>query len=245
MIDFISGLIPGAIFVRRYAKSSIWPELFGLFLMEIFPYLLVAYMTESSLVSAAFGYVLLYSFYEFGYIYNDTISAQHETVGRTDRDLFNKWKYREFLSGRCLTMFLCFLYLFESYQVKTSIIIILNLTLLMFCFYIHNSVKNVKYRTGTFLFLNLSKIAFRLVVISYSSLYFIVSCIPHLFVKLIEYLNAKQVIDIEKDSFNILKVSVYVSVILALSFYDWKLAVVALPYMLNHCKKNALEFVRS
>lgn len=236
MIDFISGLIPGSVFVRRYSNGSVWPQIIGLLLMELLPYVIVAHLTNSPFGNVVLGFVLLYSFYEFGYIYNDTVSVKLESAGQTERNAFSKWNKLGFIAGRCIPIVVSSIYVLEHYSQYEIFVLILNLFIIITCFYLHNKLLFVKYRVGTFTFLNLSKIAFRLYVVSETALYYLSSCFPHLIVKLIEYLNAKNLIKIDRDLFNFVKLSVYTSSVLCFVFYDWKIAFVCLPYLLNHCK---------
>jgi hypothetical protein len=238
MIEIFLGIFPGSVFVYRYAPRLEFAKIVGFVLMEILPYIVIALLNEISLLAVLIGFLVVYSIYEIGYIQND-FAARKETLGRTDRTQFDKFRFGLFMLVRIPVIILCVYWAVQNtpHAVKPLIMAFAMLII----FFVHNHLIEPRSRILTFIFLNVTKISIRIVFISPMLLFYLFSAVPHLTIKVIHYLAAKRIVQVSESLIRSISVPVYGGFLLAMIIIDWKLCIVCFPYFLNHCKQNIVN----
>lgn len=241
MKEIIFGILPGAIFLYRYAPKFELSKIVGLLLMEMVPYLIICFFQDINVTYVLIGFITIYSIYEFGYIENDLSSVKHEIEGKTIRIQFKNFKIIYFILARTLIIFIIFFYFIEYLN---SYKILIPLSLIPIIFSIHNRIVNVRHRVVTFLLLNNLKIIVRLLILSSTSIIYFISFIPHIFTKMLHYILVKELALMNEDYFNKTKLGFYIGFLLSFIFIDIKLSIVMTPLMLNHNKKYIYQLVK-
>jgi hypothetical protein len=239
MKEFFFALVPGSVFVYRYAPQLQIPRLIGFALMEIVPFLIVAWLEQISVSMVVLGFLLLYSVYEIGYIQNDLL-AKKEEVGMTERSQFAGFNPITFFTLRvipivgmgCLTYSLCP----ESFTP-----VMFCLLILFAVFIVHNALTKPRWRIASFIALNTLKIWMRVIILSPAATFYVLGALPHLIVKLIHYLGAKTVVNVSEETMRTIALPIYLGSVPLLAFVDPKLVLFCLPYLLNHCKAELLR----
>ena len=242
MIEALFALLPGSIFVYRYAPGFQPAKFVGLMLMEIAPFLVVAWLERAPMVTVLLGFAVLYSIYELGYVEND-LNSEKEEVGMTHRSQFDRFNPNIFYALRIpvigallyVTYILCTAY---SFQIVACLVAI-------FCvFGMHNRLMRPRWRTATFISLNTLKIAVRLLFIAPTAVIYVLGALPHLVIKLLHYLGAKKVIAVSEDAVRAAVLPIYLGCLPMLVFVDPKLVLFGLPYFLNHFKSQLFSSAR-
>jgi hypothetical protein len=241
MKEIIFGFLPGSIFIFRYSPRLSLGSLGGLFLMEVMPFLIAAIIESINPFQVLVGFYLLYGVYELGYLDND-VKASGENVGATIRDQFSKFNHKIFLLIRIPLMVGVFSLIFFEYSIVSYFSIVILLAILPI-FFIHNRLRNRFYRVCTFLALNNIKIIARIVILGPGLAYYIISSMPHLFIKTLHYMNAKNLIVLDDCYLKGITFPVYLGFFLSFAFIDPWLIAVASPYFINHTKSIIIKFV--
>ena len=243
MKEIIFGLFPGALFIYRYAPRFELAKIVGFICMEVLPYVLACFLESGSQYSVLLGFLLTYSVYEFGYLQND-LAARKEIVGQTLRSHIASFRLFWFLLARLPICFLLIVCLRDSNPAYWTLILCQILCLLII-FFFHNVLLKPELRLGTFLSLNTLKIAIRFQILSPNTVIYIISAFPHLLIKLVHYMDSKEVLKIDKDALRKISIPIYVSSMFCIALFDWKLSVVVIPYFVNHCKTPAFTYLKS
>lgn len=242
MIEALFALLPGSIFIYRYAPGYQPAKFVGLALMEIAPFVVVAWFERAPIATVLLGFAVLYSIYEPGYLEND-LNSRKEEVGMTHRSQFDRFNLNIFYALRVplvgaflyVTYLLCAAYFFH----------IVACLVVIFCvFAMHNRLMRPRWRAATFISLNTLKIAVRLGVIAPTAVIYMLGAMPHLIVKLIHYLGAKKVITVSEDAVRCVVLPIYLGCLPVLIFVDPKLVLFGLPYFLNHYKSQLFIYAR-
>jgi len=242
MKELFFALIPGSVFLYRYAPKFEISKIIGLISMEILPYILVCFFESKNYIAVFLSFILLYSFYEIGYLVNDLISVENESVGSTKRIQFNNFNLKKFLIVRLPVVTAVFYWVY-CYLAGSLLLLLLSIVSLIFVFILHNLTKSLEVRICTFLVLNSLKIIFRFQILSQSIGFYFISSVPHLIIKLIHYLNSKNILIIDEARLKGIRIPVYIGFIFSMCFYDYRVALVCLPYFLNHCKSNIFDIL--
>ena len=242
MKEVIFAIFPGCIFFYRYAPKFEVQKIFGLTLMEIVPFLLICIIENQDFTRVMWGFIILYSFYEIGYLANDIWASKYENIGSTKRSQFEYFNFKRFILVRILIIVGVF-YFSDMLFVINNLQIIIISGLLMITFLIHNKINSMEYRACTFLVLNLLKILLRLAVISPYLFLYICSSAPHIVIKLIHYLRSKRILSVSDSDLRRVCFPIYLGLIIPMFIIDYRLCIVCLPYLFNHCKHNIRESV--
>ncbi|MCV2369878.1 hypothetical protein [Roseateles oligotrophus] len=242
MREFLFGIVPGSVFVLRYHPNPTMPQLVGLFLMELAPFLIASSLSGGGLLAVLFGFLLVYSVYEIGYIHNDLVSLK-EKEGRTDRDQFSSFRVPVFLSAR-IPVIAVMLMILHHHQGNRFVPTLLLLLFLICIFFLHNLMLRPGKRVSTFLALNTIKVLIRFSLLDASGGLMIFAILPHIAVKLLHYLKSKKLIAITDPDFRLVSLNIYLGLAPVLVALDLKLFLVSLPYFLNHNKALIYDCVR-
>ena len=241
MREFIFGLFPGSILIYRYSSGIISWTTLSLLIMEIAPYVIIALLESIRLDLVFFGFFILYGIYEFGYLSNDKI-AINEKNGATLRPYITKFNLKIFAIGRLFALGILYIY-----AINTDIVMSNGLAMLLLVipvFYFHNSSFKGAFRILTFILLNQIKILVRLLILSPSAFIYLLAAGPHIFIKLLHYLDAKKLIIIKKDEFVNISLFVYIAFIMVLVIIDYRIAIASFPYFINHNKSFVLAWLK-
>lgn len=239
MRSILFGLLPGSVFLYRYNPNLFFAKTVGLALMEVVPYLLLAFVEEKPMLGVLLGFLLLYSVYDIGYVHNDYVSAR-ELRGRTDRMYLHSFCVRAFLVARLFVLCWLLMCLMEGHD--NVGLISLSMFGILVVFFVHNFIRNPESRIVTFIMLNSFKVLFRFFCLQAPLTYFLAT-IPHCFVKLIHYFGAKEIINVESEAFSRISLYVYVGFMLVIVFVDIRLFVLCAPYFINHNKRFLMALI--
>lgn len=242
MKEFLFGIIPGSVFVLRYHPKPTLPQLVGLFLMELAPFLIASSFSAGNLLSVPFGFLLVYSVYEIGYIHNDLVSRK-EKEGRTDRDQFSSFRVPVFLAAR-IPVVAVMLMILHQQQGNRFVPTLLLLLFLICIFCLHNLMLSPAKRVSTFLALNTIKALIRFSLLDVAGGLMTFAVLPHISVKLLHYLKTKNLISIADPAFRLVSFNIYLGLAPVLVALDLKIFLVSLPYFLNHNKSLIYDRVR-
>lgn len=239
MNELIFGLIPGSIFLYRYAPKFTLGTISGLFLMEVMPFVLISMIESIKPLQVITGFFLLYSVYELGYLDND-IKASKEIIGATVRNQFSDFNYKLFILIRIPVIIFAFSTI-VTIDVATSGLGIAVILLIIPIFIIHNRLINRVMRISTFLALNNLKITARILLLSPLLGHYLLAAMPHLFIKTLHYINAKRLITIDDKSIKKVTLPIYIGFFCGFIFIDPWIIVVSSPYLINHTKSILLR----
>jgi hypothetical protein len=242
MIELILGLFPGSVFVYRYAPRFEIAKIVGFLLMEIAPFIMIATLEGVSFRAVLIGFLVTYSVYEIGYLQND-FKAKRETQGKTERDQFAGFHFSLFMIVRLPVILLCGLWAVRTVPYATRGM--LTVVIMLGIFFLHNYLVNPVNRASTFIALNSIKIIARIIFLSPTLLYYAFASVPHLVVKLLHYLETKQIVTFQKYTSRSISVPVYLGFMVGMAFIDWRLCLVCVPYSLNHCKRDIINGLRN
>lgn len=242
MKELLFAIVPGSIFVYRYAPRFQLAKLAGLTLMEVAPYIIVAWIEQVSLIMVALGFAALYSVYELGYVQNDML-AKNEEVGKTHRSQFDGFDQNVFYTVRLAVIaailyaayLLCGAYFFRAVVCLVAIICI---------FVLHNTLAGPRWRIATFVSLNTLKIVVRLGIVAPAAVIYVFGALPHMVVKLLHYLGMKKIVSVSEDAIKSAILPIYLGWLPVLAFVAPKLIWFGLPYFLNHYKSQLLSGAR-
>jgi hypothetical protein len=241
--EIVLGLVPGSILFYRYAPGLRIAQITGILLMEVAPYVVIAVVGDFKSTGVFWGFVTLYSIYELGYLHNDMRAARRESAVRTVRSQFDGFRIGMFLLVR-IPVFLGILWMCLRYtQFLDPISSMALLLVVIVLFLIHNALRDGKLRVATFIALNSTKILYRIIIFGPGAVAFFPAAIPHLMVKLMHYLRAKELVAFNDPDFGNIKLGVYSGWLVSLGMLDWKVALVVVPYFLNHCKAGLYSWV--
>ncbi|SDH61568.1 hypothetical protein [Propionivibrio dicarboxylicus] len=242
MKEFILGILPGAVFFYRYSPRFSVGRMVGLLLMEFAPYLLIAVINSINVKFVLFGFVLVYGIYDFGYLHND-YKAEKERSGATIRSQFSEFNYLAFAIYRVPVVFFVFYYLASLGGGDILKSIAITACIVPF-FIIHNELRSPRARIITFIVLNGLKIVSRIILLGPNCLYFVFSAMPHLVIKLLHYLGAKEIVLVDDKTLKSITLQIYFGFLTLLLFVDPFLVVAAVPYFLNHAKSIFRDFIK-
>lgn len=236
MKEILLGLLPGSMLIYRYARDMRVAALFGILLMEIAPFSVVAGLSEGTWVGVLLGFLSLYCVYEIGYLHNDLYASRRERSGVTERVQFRGFRAGIFLAVRipvlAVVLWICFLYAPAWSGLSASF----TLVAIALVFLLHNTVKFGGGRVGTFMALNALKIVYRLQFLTPGVAAYFPATMPHLAVKLIHYMRTKGLLHFDDRSFEKSKFGIYLGSFAFLALMAPPLLLVTLPYFANHCK---------
>jgi hypothetical protein len=238
MIEIVLGILPGSVFVYRYAPRFELAKLIGFLLMEIVPFVVIATFGKVGLSAVLIGFLVTYSIYEIGYVQNDFV-AKKETQGKIERTQFARFRIGLFLTVRLPVIILCSYWAVRVVPGATHGMCAVAVMLAIFI--LHNYLVNPTYRVTTFIALNSLKIIARIIFLSPALLLYTFASVPHLIIKLIHYLGSKQVITIKESTIWSISVPIYLGFMIGMTLIDWRLCLVCLPYFLNHCKRDIIN----
>lgn len=241
MKELIFGLIPGSIFLYRYAPKFTLGTISGLFLMEVMPFVLISMIESIKPLQVITGFFLLYSIYELGYLDND-IKASKEIIGATVRNQFSDFNYKLFILMRIPVIIFAFSTI-VTIDVATYGLGIAVILIIIPVFIIHNRLKNRVMRISTFLALNNLKIIARILLLSPLLGHYLLAAMPHLFIKALHYINAKRLIAIDDKSIKNVTLPIYIGFFCGFIFIDPWIIVVSSPYLINHTKSILLRLL--
>ncbi|PVE44151.1 hypothetical protein [Limnohabitans planktonicus] len=234
MKEIFLGLVPGSVFLYRYTPKFSLGTVSGLFLMEIMPFLIISFIESISLIYVLIGFLLLYSVYDLGYLDNDSKAGQ-EKIGATIRNQFSKFNYKLFFLIRIPLIAYAFIYV-TTMNVAISGLSLGTILAIIPVFILHNRLENRMLRISTFIALNNLKIIARLLLLSPLLGYYLLSAIPHLFIKSLHYMNTKGLIAIDDACIKAITLPIYIGFFCGFIFIDPWLIVVSTPYFINHTK---------
>jgi hypothetical protein len=237
--EIFFALVPGSVFVYRYAPQLQVPRLIGFALMEIIPFLIAAWLEQVSVTMVVLGFLMLYSVYEIGYIQNDLL-VKKEEVGMTERSQFAGFNSITFCMLRVL-LIVAMVYLTYSLRPDSFAPAMLGLLALFAIFIVHNALTKPRWRIASFVALNTLKIWVRVMILSPAATFYVLGAMPHIIVKLIHYLGAKTVVSVSEKTMKTIALPIYLGSIPLLAFVEPKLVLFCLPYLLNHCKAELLR----
>ncbi|MDG0836164.1 hypothetical protein [Roseateles saccharophilus] len=242
MRELLFAVIPSLVFIVRYHPKPSVPQLLGLFLMEAAPFLIAASLFGTGFGNVLFGFLLLYSVYEVGYIHNDIVSAK-EKDGRTDRSQFAGFRIHIFLAAR-IPIIIGMIAILYSRQDEQFLRATCLLIFLLGTFLLHNLMLSPRKRVFTFLALNTLKIFIRFLLLIPGGGAITIASMPHIIVKLLHYLKSKKLISIAEIDFRHVGFYTYAGFAPLLLALDLKIFLVALPYFLNHNKSLIYDYIR-
>jgi len=242
MREVLFAIIPGSVLVYRYAPGFQVARLIGLALMEIAPFLIVAWLEGEAITMVVLGFGVLYSVYELGYVQNDMLSG-NEGSGMTRRSQFDRFNSGIFYVFRIAVIAAI---LSAAYILRGAYFshIVIYLVAIGCIFLLHNKLAGPRWRIATFISLNTLKILVRLGIIAPAAIMYVCGALPHLAVKLLHYLGAKKVIPISEDMVRSAVLPIYLGCLPVLALVEPKLILFGLPYFLNHYKSQIFSSVQ-
>jgi hypothetical protein len=231
-------IFPGLLTFYRHTdkiKNSIIP----LSILEIFPYILLAYIDNVNLLIPIFSFIALSVFYEVGYAWNDGISYKHG-IGESKRNTLDSRYFKAFIFIRFFYSIIILLIIYHYFNNLFFIFLLLMIVLIV-TFGIHNSIKDNNYKIGTFIVLNFIKIYIRLIFITSTSILYLFSIFPHFIFKIIHYLDHKKIIVFNNSKYQNIINPISLSWIIILIVIDYKLLFFSSIYLFNNLKRGLYQ----
>lgn len=199
----IAYFIPGQILFIRYYRNSIA----GLILTELLPFFVCALLSKVAIISVFVACLALYSFYEIGYVWNDTISTKREKCPKY-RDEFSQYNIKQLVIIR-LTQSVLLIHLTTRLNGTSLTNAYAFAMVICVVFLVHNTFSNVAARLGSFLLLNITKIYF-VFLVSNLDARLLIGFAPHLAIKYTNYLAAKNLVAATRQVLDSMSLPIFV-----------------------------------